>query len=133
MSMLLFIDDQLIGVHLVSIEKFKYVFFTKFKIKDMDDSLLGIEIIYTLHGVLLSHHLILNLLKFGMMDCKPIMTLFNYNLKIQLCSVGGATGSGRAAVFLHKRRLNNTQGKRKTRKTRHRKLILGAHKNPRFY
>ena len=116
--MLLFIDDQLIGVHLVSIEKFKYVFFTKFKIKDMDDSLLGIEIIYTLHGVLLSHHLILNLLKFGMMDCKPIMTLFNYNLKIQLCSVGGATGSGRAAVFLHRKWVNNTESKRAQRQTK---------------
>ena len=78
--MLLFVDDQLIGVHLLSINNFKYVFSTKFKIKDMDDSLLGIEIIYTLHGVLLSYHLILNLLKFGMMECNPIMTLFNYNL-----------------------------------------------------
>ena len=82
-------DDLVIGgEHLVDIDHIKKLLSSRFKMKDMTEVhyFLGIEVIRTLDGIMLSQrHYILNVLfKFGMTECKPVATPLNWNLKLDV-------------------------------------------------
>ena len=92
-SILLYIDDMVItGPDLDAINTTKSQLSKAFKMKDLGDLhyFLGIKVIHTPDDILLSQcHYVLNMLyKFGMMDCRPISTSLDRNLK--LCLDSGA-------------------------------------------
>ena len=75
----IYMDDLYIGgEHLADIEHINKLLSNGFEMKDIKELhyILGIEVIRTLDGIMLSQqHYILNLLyKFGMIVCKPVAT-----------------------------------------------------------
>ena len=84
---IIYVDDLVIGgEHLTDINKVKMLVFWKFKMKDMNELhyFLGIEVVRTGNDITLSQcHYIRNfLLKFGMIDHKPVSTPLDRNLKL---------------------------------------------------
>ena len=86
---IIYVDDLVIGgEHLVDIDHIKKLLSCLFEMKDMKELhyFLGIEVIQTSNDVMLSQrHYILNLLnKFWMIECKPMSTPLDQNLKLDV-------------------------------------------------
>ena len=85
-SLLLYVDDLVIvGADLDEIGRVKSQLVASFEMKDLGDLhyFLGIEVIHTPEGILISqHHYALHMLKFGMANCKPISTSLDRNVKL---------------------------------------------------
>ena len=77
MCILLYVDGLVItNPNLVATSKVKSQLSEAFEVKDLGDRhyFLGIEVIHTPNGILLSQrHYVLNMsYKFGIMECKPV-------------------------------------------------------------
>ena len=86
---IIYIDHLVIGGdNIADIDHIKNDFSGWYQMKDMKKLhyFLGIEVIRTLDGIMLSQrHYILNVLfKFGMTECKPVATPLNWNLKLDV-------------------------------------------------
>ena len=82
---LLYVDDLVFGrENLAPIQKTKMLLSSKFEMKDLGELhyFLGIKVIHTLDGLLLTqrNHELNLLLKFGMTECKSILTPLDRNL-----------------------------------------------------
>jgi hypothetical protein len=85
-SILLYVDDLVItGADLDEINRVKRELATSFDMKDLGDLhyFLGIEVIRTLEGILISqrHYALSMLFKFGMAECKSISTPLDKTVK----------------------------------------------------
>ena len=84
---ILYVDDLVIrGQDLAEITKVKSLLSGRFEMKDLHELhyFLGIEVIRTSVGILISqrHHVLNLLYKFGLIECKPVSTLLDRNIKI---------------------------------------------------
>ena len=98
-SILLYVDDLVItGADLGEIDRVKLQLAASFNMKDIGDLhyFLGIEVIRTPEGILISqHHYVLCMLfKFGMADCKSVSTPLDRTVK--LCPDAGKVCDRRA-------------------------------------
>ena len=87
-SILLYVDDLVItGADLAEINRVKLQLAASFDMKELGDLhyFLGIEVIRTPEGILISqHHYVLSMLfRFGMADCKSVSTPLDRTVKLR--------------------------------------------------
>ena len=79
------------------IQKLKQHFFSHFQTKDLGKLkyFLGIEVAQSNSGVIISQRkcTLVILVDTGMLDCKPVDTLMDLNVKLVLCQGGASTRS----------------------------------------
>ena len=87
-SILLYVDDLVIaGADLGEIDRMKLQLAASFDMKDLGDLhyILGIKVIRTPEGILISqqHYMLSMLFKFGMADCKSVLTPLDRTVKLR--------------------------------------------------
>ena len=96
--LIVYVDDIVItSSNQDGIQKFKQHFFSHFQSKDLGKLkyFLGIEVAQSNSGVIISQrkYTLVILVDTGMLDCKPVDTPMDLNVKFVLCQGGASTRS----------------------------------------